>query len=54
MNYVHCILSACLKYGVRMEVLYRNPAEVVKPPRIEMKERRPSSPGIIKEILDKV
>ena len=53
-NYAHRILSACLKYGVRMEVLYRNPAEAVKPPRIERKEIRPPSPGIIKEILDKV
>ena len=51
--YSHRILSACLKYGVRMEVIFRNPAEVVEPPRIERKEIHPPSPSAVKEILEK-
>ena len=30
--YNHGILSVALKYGVKMEVIYRNPAQVVDPP----------------------
>ena len=51
--YSHRILSACLKYGVRMEVIFRNPAEVVEPPKIERKEIHPPSPSTVKEILEK-
>ena len=33
--YGHRVLSACLKYGVRMEMIYRNPADVIVPPKVE-------------------
>ena len=51
--YSHRILNACLKYGVRMEVIFRNPAEVIEPPKIERKEITPPAPSKVKAILEK-
>jgi len=36
-----------------MEVIFRNPAEVIEPPKIERKEITPPSPSTVKGILEK-
>ena len=50
-GYGHRVLSAALKYGVKMEVLYRNPAQVVDPPRVEKREMQPPDVGTVNGIL---
>jgi integrase len=50
-TYAHRILSAALKYAVKMEVLYRNPVQVVDPPRVEKREVQPPDVGTVNGIL---
>ena len=50
-EYGHRILSAALKHAVKMEVLYRNPAKVVDPPRVEKSEVQPPDVGAVDGIL---
>lgn len=50
-NFAHGILSASLNYAVKMEVLYRNPAKVVDPPRVEKNEVQPPDVKTVNQIL---
>ena len=50
-QYGHRILSAALEAAVQMEILYRNPARVVKPPRAEKAEVQPPSVNTVNAIL---
>lgn len=50
-KFAHGILSASLNYAVKMEVLYRNPAKVVDPPRVEKSEVQPPDVKTVNQIL---
>ena len=50
-QYGHRILSAALEAAVQMEILYRNPARVVKPPRAKKSEVQPPSVNTVNAIL---
>ena len=49
---VHNILSGALKYAVRMEVAWRNPAQAVTPPQVVRKEVGPPDIARVRRILD--
>lgn len=51
-EYGHRILSAALKHAAKMEMLYRNPAQVVDPPRVDKREVQPPTVDTINRILD--
>jgi integrase len=51
-QYGHRVLSAALKSAVKMELLYRNPALVVDPPRPEKREVRPPDVRTVNDLLD--
>jgi len=48
---VHGGLSGALKYGVKMEILYRNAAQAVSPPRAEKQEVIPPDITRVKRVL---
>jgi integrase len=48
---VHNVLSGALKHGVRMEVLWRNAAKVVMPPRVTRKEIEPPDIDKVRRVL---
>lgn len=50
-DYSHGILSSALKYAVKMEVLFRNPAQIVDTPRVEKKEVQPPDITTVNNIL---
>ena len=50
-QYVHRILSAALKVAVKMELLYRNPAQVVDPPRVVKSEVQPPTMATVNNVL---
>jgi integrase len=50
--YAHRVLSAALKAAVKMELLYRNPAQVVDPPSPEKREVRPPDVSAVNRILN--
>ena len=50
-DYFHGILSSALKYAVKMEVLFRNPAQIVDTPRVEKKEVQPPDINTVNKIL---
>ena len=51
-EYAHRILSAALKAAVKMELLYRNPAQVVDPPRVIKPEVQPPSVSTVNKLLE--
>ena len=51
-QYAHRILSAALKTAVKMELLYRNPAQVVDPPRVETAEVQPPNVSTVHRLLE--
>ena len=48
---VHTVLSGALKYALRMEVVWRNPAQVVTPPQVVRKEVEPPEIAAVMRIL---
>ena len=48
---IHNIISSCLKYALRMEVIWRNPAQAVTPPRHERTEIEPPDIAGVKKVL---
>lgn len=50
--YAHRVLSAALKAAVKMELLYRNPAQVVDPPSPEKREVRPPDVSTVNRLLE--
>ena len=50
--FAHRILSATLKAAVKMELLYRNPAQVIDPPRVEKPEVQPPSISTVNKLLE--
>lgn len=48
---VHRVLGAALKRAVRMEVLWRNPAQSVTPPRVSRKEVEPPDIQGVRRLL---
>lgn len=50
-EYGHRILSAALKAAVQMELIFRNPAQLVTPPRAEKQEVLPPSVSAVNSIL---
>ncbi len=49
---VHRVISAACKYAVKMDVLWRNPAQAVTPPKVEQKEIKPPEIPGVKRILE--
>ena len=49
---VHRVLFGALKYAVKMEVLHRNAAQAVTPPRIHRREVRPPSVATVSKLLE--
>ena len=49
---VHRVLFGALKYAVKMEVLHRNAAQAVTPPRIQRREVQPPSVATVSSLLD--
>ena len=50
---VHTVLSSSLKYGLRMEVLFRNAAQAVSPPKVIRKEVDPPDIAEVRAILSR-
>ena len=50
----HRVLSQALKWAVRMQLLSRNPAEDVDPPRVERKEMTILSPDETRKLLESI
>lgn len=50
-QYGHRILSAALEAAAQLEILYRNPARVVTPPRAEKAKVQPPSVNAVNAIL---
>ena len=48
---VHTVISGAYKYALRMEVVWRNPAKAVTPPRVIRKEVEPPEISRVREIL---
>ena len=51
-EYAHRILSAALKAAVKMELLYRNPAQVVDPPRVVKPGVQPPTMATVNIVLE--
>jgi integrase len=49
---VHTTLSGALKYALRMEVVWRNVAQVVTPPKVVRKEVEPPEITTVRRILE--
>ena len=48
---VHIVISGAYKYALRMEVVWRNPAKAVTPPKVTRKEVEPPEIARVKRIL---
>ena len=49
---VHTVISGAYKYALSMEVVWRNPAKAVTPPKVIRKEVEPPEISKVREILD--
>jgi integrase len=49
---IHSILSGALKYALRMEVVWRNVAQAVTPPKVERQEAEPPEIAAVRRILE--
>jgi len=48
---IHAIISGALKYALRLEVIWRNSAQVVTPPKAERKEVEAPLIAGVREVL---
>lgn len=49
---VHNVISGAFKYALRMEMVWRNPAKSVSPPKITRKEVDPPGISWVKAVLN--
>ena len=48
---IHTVISGCYKYALRMEVVWRNPAKAVTPPKVTRREVEPPDIARVKRLL---
>ena len=48
---VHCVISGAFKFALRMEVVWRNPAKAVTPPKVIRREVEPPDIARVKRLL---
>lgn len=51
---IHDLLRAALRHAVKQGVIYRNPAELVTPPQVAVKEQKILTPEQVAQLLDHV
>ena len=49
---IHNIISGALKYALKMELIWRNPAQAVTPPKIERTEVEPPDIAGVRQVLE--
>jgi len=49
---VHTVISGAFKYALQEDLVWRNPAKAVTPPKVERREVEPPEIGRVKEILE--